>query len=100
MCFRPIDERVDLQDTGRINTFSISFVNWDSSRRQTPEIPAVIEIDGASPGMAILHKMGEVGEAIEEIQGRIKIGTPVEAVWKPARLREGLVTDIEYFRPA
>ncbi len=99
LCFRPIDEWVELADTGCINTFSVSFVNWDASRRQTPEVPAVIEIDGASPGMAILHKMSEVGETLEEIQSILHFGDPVEAVWKPARRREGLVTDIEYFRP-
>ena len=99
LCFRPIDDWVELPSTGKINTFSISFLNWDASRRQTPEIPVVVEIDGASPGMCILHKMGEVGETLEEIQSRIKIGTPVEAVWKPARQREGAVTDIQYFKP-
>ena len=99
LCFRPIDEWVDLPDTGRINTFSVSFVNWDASRRQTPEIPVVVEIDGASPGMCILHKMGEVGETLEEVRGRLRLGAPVRAVWKPAGQREGSITDIEYFRP-
>ena len=99
LCFRPIDQWVELQDTGRINTFSISYVNWDASRRRTPEIPAVIEIDGASPGMSILHKMGEAGDTLEEIQGRLRLGTPVQAVWKPRESREGSITDIEYFRP-
>ncbi len=99
LCFRPIDEWVELQDTGRINTFSVSFVNWDASRRQVPEVPAVIEIDGASPGMCILHKMGEVGETLEEVRSNLSLGAPVEAVWKPAAEREGAITDIEYFRP-
>lgn len=99
LCFRPVDQWVELQDTGRINTFSISYVNWDASRRRTPEIPAVIEIDGASPGMCILHKMGEAGATLAEIQARLRLGTPVQAVWKPRASREGAITDIEYFRP-
>ena len=99
LCFRPIDEWVDLPDTGKINTFSVSFVNWDASRRQTPEIPVVVEIDAASPGMCILHKMGEVGETLEEVRSRLRLGAPVQAVWKPAGQREGSITDIEYFRP-
>ena len=99
LCFRPLDQWVELQDTGRINTFSISYVNWDASRRRTPEIPAVIEIDGASPGMSILHKMGESGDTLEQIQSRLRIGTPVQAVWKPSESREGSITDILYFRP-
>ena len=99
LCFRPLDDWVELSDTGRINTYSVSFVNWDASRRSTPEVPAVVEIDGASPGMAILHLIGEVGETLDEITSRLKLGTPVQAVWKPADEREGAITDIRYFRP-
>ena len=99
LCFRPLDDWVELSDTGRINTYSVSFVNWDASRRRTPEVPAVVEIDGASPGMAILHLIGEVGESLEEITVKLKLGTPVQAVWKPAEEREGAVTDTKYFRP-
>ena len=99
LCFRPINHWVELQDTGAINTFSVSFVNWDATRRETPEVPAVIEIDGASPGMGILHLLGEVGEDLESILGQVKIGMKVRAVWKPAEEREGSITDIRYFKP-
>ncbi len=98
-CFRQNDEWVELKDTGRINTFSVSFVNWDASRRDTPQVPAVIEIDGASPGMGILHLLGEVGDTLEEVLARVKVGLCVQAVWKPAGQREGSITDILYFRP-
>ncbi len=98
-CFRRSDEWVELKDTGRINTFSVSFVNWDASRRSTPQVPAVIEIDGASPGMGILHLLGEVGDTLQAVLDRVKVGTPVKAVWKPAEQREGQITDILYFRP-
>ena len=43
--------------------------------------------------------IGEVGEALDEITSRLKLGTPVQAVWKPAEEREGAITDIRYFRP-
>ena len=99
LCFRPLDDWVELSDTGNINTFSVSYVNWDASRRSTPEVPAVVEIDGASPGMSILHLIGEAGDTLEEITGRLKLGTPVQAVWKPSEEREGAITDIRYFRP-
>ena len=98
LCFRPLDDWVEVSDTGKINTYSVSFVNWDASRRRTPEVPVVVEIDGASPGMGILHKMGEVGETLEEITAKLKFGAPVQAVWKPAEEREGAITDIQYFR--
>ena len=98
LCFRPLNDWVELSDTGRINTYSVSFVNWDASRRRTPEVPAVVEIDGASPGMGILHLIGEVGDSLQEITSRLQLGMPVQAVWKPAEQREGAITDIRYFR--
>lgn len=91
--FRPIDEWVYLSDTGTVNTFSISYVTWDVKRLQEPQIPAVIEIDGASPGMGILHLLGEVDPHL------LKIGMKVQAVWKPPGERMGAITDIRYFRP-
>jgi hypothetical protein len=99
ICFRRSDEWVTLKDTGRINTFSVSYVNWDASRRTTPQVPAVIEIDGASPGMGILHMLGEVGESLEQVLASVQVGMPVQAVWKPAEQREGQITDVLYFRP-
>ncbi len=99
LCFRPINDWVELSDTGKINTYSVSYLNWDATRRQTPEVPAVIEIDGASPGMGILHLLGEVGETLEEITGRLRLGMAVQAVWKPPEERVGAITDIRYFRP-
>lgn len=92
-CFRPMDEFVPLADTGTINTFSLCYVTWDVQRIQQPEIPAVIEIDGASPLHGIMHKLGEV-----EPQA-VRIGMRVKAVWKPAEARQGAITDILYFKP-
>ncbi len=99
LCFRPLSRWVVLQDRGTVNTFSVSYVNWDASRRETPEVPAVIEIGGASPGMGIMHLLGEVGDSLEAILARVKVGLPVEAVWKAPDERQGSITDIRYFRP-
>ena len=98
LCYRPIDQWVPLSDTGVINTFSVSFVNWDATRRESPEVPAVIEIDGAGPGMGILHVLGEVGEDLSSVLNKVKIGKKVQAVWKPPQEREGSILDIRYFR--
>ena len=92
-CFRPTDRWVVLEDSGRVNTYSISYIRWDASRVKEPTIPAVIEIDGASKGMGIMHFLGEVKP--EDVQ----IGMRVKAVWKPARQRQGSILDIRYFRP-
>jgi len=92
-CFHPMDEYVPLQDTGTVNTFSLCYVTWDVKRIKEPEIPAVIEIDDASPLHGIMHMLGEVEP------DNIKIGLRVKAVWKPPEKREGSVTDILYFKP-
>jgi len=98
-CFRPMDEYIPLQDTGTVNTFSLCYVTWDVRRIKEPELPAVIQLDGAStlesgPIMGgIMHKLGEV------IPEEIHIGMRVQAVWKPPEEREGSITDILYFKP-
>jgi hypothetical protein len=93
LSWTPIDDLRELPGTGIVNTFSLCMVNWDASRRDEPLMPAVIELDSASPGMGILHMLGEVEP--EDIE----IGMAVEAVWKPAAERQGAITDIRYFRP-
>jgi uncharacterized OB-fold protein len=92
-CFCATDRWVNLQDTGTVITFSLCYVTWDMIRLEDPQLPAVIEIDGASPGMGIMHMLGEVDPQ------EIEIGMRVQAVWKPAEERVGSITDIVYFKP-
>ena len=92
-CFHPMDEYVPLQDTGTVNTYSLCYFTWDVQRIKEPEIPAVIEIDGASPLCGIMHKLGEVEPS------KVHIGMRVKAVWKPFEERQGAITDIRYFKP-
>jgi uncharacterized OB-fold protein len=93
ICFIDINEWVQLEDTGVVNTFSISYVTWDMKKLTMPEIPAVIEINGASKGIGIMHLLGEVNPK------DVKIGMRVKACWKPEKEREGAITDIKYFTP-
>jgi uncharacterized OB-fold protein len=93
LCYKPIDEWVELKDMGTVLTFSISYVGPDAEPLPEPVIPAVIEIDGASPGMGILHILGEVKP--EDVY----IGMRVKAVWKDEKEREGAITDIKYWKP-
>lgn len=93
LCFVPLDDWVELKDTGRVNTFSISYISWDVKRLEKPQIPAVIEIDGASKGIGILHLLGEVKPE------DVKVGMRVKAVWKKPEDRIGAITDILYFKP-
>ena len=92
-CFRPTDDWVYVRDTGRIATFSLCYVTWDVRRLRNPQVPAVIEIDGASPGMGILHLVKKVPA------NRVHIGMAVQAAWKPKRQRTGSVTDIAHWEP-
>ncbi len=92
-CFRPMHEYIPLQDTGTVNTFSLCYVTWDMQRLTDPLIPAVIEIDGASPLHGIMHLLNEVDPQ------KVHIGMRVKAVWKTAEERTGAITDISYFKP-
>ena len=92
-CFCSTDRWVKLQDTGTIITYSLCYVTWDMIRLEEPQIPAVVEIDGASPGMGIMHMIGGIDPQA------VKIGMRVQAVWKPEEERIGAITDIEYFKP-
>jgi uncharacterized OB-fold protein len=92
-CFRPMDDWVYLPDTGTVNTFSLCYVTWDMRRITEPEIPAVIDIDGTTPPVGILHLLGEVDPK------EVKVGMKVQAVWKPAEEREGSILDIKHFKP-
>lgn len=92
-CFKPTFEWVPLQDTGTVNTFSLCYITWNMTKLSEPQIPAVIEIDGASKGMGIMHLLGEVEPR------RVRVGMRVKAIWKPPEERQGAITDIKYFKP-
>jgi len=85
----------DLPDSGTVRTFTLSHVDWDSSKLPEGQVNifAVIAIDGCEPDMGLVHKLGEVDPA------DVKIGMRVRAVWKPAKSREGGILDIKYFKP-
>jgi uncharacterized protein len=93
-CYRPTDSWVKVRDTGVVSTFSISYVNVDASRRETPILVAVVWLDGASPEMGFLHVLGEVKPK------EIRVGMKVKAVWRPKSERKGGITDIRYFKPS
>ncbi len=92
-CFVATDEWVYVKDTGTINTFSLSYLDADANRIKDPILVAVIDIDGASPGVGILHLLGNVNP------DKIDVGMKVKAVWKPPEEREGSVTDILFWEP-
>jgi uncharacterized OB-fold protein len=93
-CFKPVNGYTTVKDTGTINTYSVSHVAGDASRIEKPILVAVIDLDGASKGMGILHLLGEIAD-----WKKIRFGMRVKAVWKPPEERTGTITDIKYFKP-
>ncbi|MFQ6107491.1 MAG: Zn-ribbon domain-containing OB-fold protein [Thermoplasmata archaeon] len=92
-CFKPTTEWVYIKDTGKIETFSISYLDRDARRIEDPIFVGVISIDGATEKMGIMHYFDEI------TRDEIHIGMRVRAVWKSEEEREGAITDIRYFRP-
>lgn len=89
-CFRRTEKWVKLPDTGRVNTFSISYITADTTRVKEPIVPAVIEIDGTSAA-GFLHFVGGVKP------DQIEIGMRVKALWVEASKRQASITDIKHF---
>jgi len=92
-CFRPTDAWTYVRDTGTIETYSISYIDLDAKRIETPILVGVVSVDGASPKMGIMHYFGEMAPEA------IRIGMRVKAVWRPPAERAGSVLDIRYWRP-
>ncbi len=92
-CYRPTDAWVHVQDTGTIETYSISYIDTDAKRITEPILVGVVSLDGASPGMGLMHFFGEM------TKDEVHIGMRVKAVWRPPEHRVGSVLDIAYFRP-
>ncbi len=86
-------EFVRLKNTGKVETYSVSYLDTDARRLEEPVYVGVISIDGASEGMGFMHFFGEVDEK------DLAIGMRVKAVWKPKMVRTGSVKDIRYFTP-
>lgn len=93
-CYKPTDGWTYIKDTGVINTFSVSFLAADATRLKEPIIVAIVNLDGASEGMGIIHRIEEVSD-----WKKVKIGMKVKAIWKPPKERTGAITDIKYFKP-
>lgn len=89
--FEPCNEIVELPDRGIITTFCVVNVPVYGRDLELPYVVASIALDGADLSIYGL---------IQECKATdVKMGTRVEAVWKPDGERQGDHTDIKYFRP-
>ena len=90
ICFRKMDEWVELSGKGSLLTYSIVYYSESYHPTPPPIIYGIIQLDGADTGLP--HILAEVD--LEEL----KIGMRVEAVFKEER--KGSILDIRYFRPS
>ncbi len=91
-CFARLEDNYqEVSSKGFVYTYTLSYENFDGSKKETPSLLAVIRLEGTEGGF--VHWLGEISF------GKVYIGMPVEAVFKPPREREGSILDIKYFRP-
>ena len=44
-CYNPMVEYREVSDSGVINTFSLAWINTDATRRESPQLPIVVDFD-------------------------------------------------------
>ncbi len=90
-CFEGLKEWVAVPSTGTVHTYTIAHFDLDGAKLPEPTIIAMVQLDGVYGGL--VHQLGEVRP--EEV----KIGMPVEVVFKDKAERVGSINDIAYFKP-
>jgi len=91
-CFERLEDWMDVGKRGIVHTYTVAYIDIDGSKLKEPTIWAVIKIANTHGGL--VHKIGETDPK------KVKIGMPVEAVFKDKKEREGSILDIKYFKPA
>src|SRR5262249_16620809 len=90
-CFCELTAQVQRKPTGRLVSYTISYVDHDGARLRRPTALGLVQLEGATT--LILHYLLSVDDPTE-----VKIGCRVETVIKPKAKRIGSILDIEGFR--
>jgi len=90
-CFSELKEWLEVPNQGAVHTFTISYVDLGGKRLAEPIIVSLVKFDGVYS--RLVHRLGKVKP--EEV----RIGMPVEVVFKPKAQRNGSIFDIKYFMP-
>jgi uncharacterized OB-fold protein len=90
-CFAELTEQVEIKRSGRLVSYTISYVDHDGARLRRPIALGLVQLEGATT--LILHYLLSVNDPTE-----VKIGCRVETVIKPKAKRIGSILDIEGFR--
>ena len=87
----PCNELVELPHCGIVTTFCVVNIQVFGRDIEVPYVVASVALDGADISLYSLIQ--------ECAASAVRMGTRVEAVWKPDAERHGDHTDIRYFRP-
>lgn len=90
-CLNRLTNWVEVDDSGKIFSFSVCHIDLNGNKISPPKIVALIDL-----GEKVSKMVHLIGEITPE---DVAIDMPVKAVWKPAATREGKITDIIYFKP-
>ena len=90
-CFAELTEQVEVKRTGRLVSYTISYVDHDGARLRRPLALGLVQLEGTTTLM--LHRLLGVNDPTE-----VKIGSKIETVIKPKAKRTGSILDIEGFR--
>jgi uncharacterized OB-fold protein len=90
-CFAELTEQVEIKRSGRLVSYTISYVDHDGAPLRRPLALGLVQLEGATT--YFLHRLLDAGDP-----EKIKIGCRVEAVIKPKAKRIGSILDIEGFR--
>ena len=85
------DSWQEVPGQGRVHAYTAAYYDLSGIQLETPDIVAVIQLDGTHGG--IIHRI----EGIDV--GSVEIGLEVEVSLKPPSQRKGSITDIRCFRP-
>lgn len=90
-CFSQMEDWLVVKNQGTVHTYTISYIDLDGAKLDKPVILAFVQFDGIHGGL--VHFLDEIKPE------KVKIGIPVEAVFKPKAERTGSILDIKYFKP-
>ena len=88
-CFCELEDWIEIDPIGEVETYTILSVNEKGSPLPEPVIIAFVRFEDGG----IIHRL--VGMDADKIY----FGMPVEAVFKPPAERQGSILDILYFKP-
>jgi uncharacterized OB-fold protein len=94
-CFVRTQSHVDVSDSGRLQAYSVIFMEFVGQTRKPPYVYAEIVLDGSAT--RLIHTLG--GFDVETAKDVLSVGMPVKAVWRDFSESEGTLNDIDYFEP-